>query len=207
MTKKKSWRVKRRHWRHSISLDSLFQKTSTYTRKNEPLSQEMHLKILHLRSGLKMSGVVEKLLFIYSWNRYHQQIPGINLIHIGATSILLCQHQPWFHCWKDIWCWKLPCLVSTSENDRLHIYSLWLKLGFGTVTDSPTIDVKTVKSSWEVTIEASNFGPHGNFGPYLASSVASLDESRAKIEKNRVCKSKLFLQISLSSFFLKGAFL
>jgi hypothetical protein len=30
-----------------------------------------------------------------------------------------------FHCWKHIWCWKLPCLVATSENDSLHIYSLW----------------------------------------------------------------------------------
>jgi hypothetical protein len=34
-----------------------------------------------------------------------------------------------FHCWKDIWCWKLPCRVATSENDRLHIYSLWFARG------------------------------------------------------------------------------
>jgi hypothetical protein len=47
------------------------------------------------------------------------------LIQIGAISILLCQHKPLFHCWKDIWCWKLPCRLATSENDRLHIYSLW----------------------------------------------------------------------------------
>jgi hypothetical protein len=33
--------------------------------KNEPLSQEMPLKILRLSSGLKMSGAVEKLLFTY----------------------------------------------------------------------------------------------------------------------------------------------
>jgi hypothetical protein len=32
---------------------------------NEPLSQEIRLKILRLSSGLEMSGVVEKLLFTY----------------------------------------------------------------------------------------------------------------------------------------------
>ncbi len=58
-----------------------------FTPKNEPLSKEMHLKILHLSSGLKMSGAVE-------------------------------------NSWKDNWCWKLPCRVATSENDRLHIYRL-----------------------------------------------------------------------------------
>ncbi len=39
-----------------------------------------------------MSGAVEKLRFTYLWNRYHQQIPGIKLIQIGAISIILCQH-------------------------------------------------------------------------------------------------------------------
>jgi hypothetical protein len=34
-------------------------------RKKEPLSQEIHLKILHFSSGLKISGAVEKLLFTY----------------------------------------------------------------------------------------------------------------------------------------------
>jgi hypothetical protein len=92
--------------------------------KSEPLSQEMHLKILHFSSGLKTSGAVEKLLFTYLWNIYHQQIPGINLIQIGAISILLCQHLPLLRCWKDILCWQMPCRVATSENDRLHIYSL-----------------------------------------------------------------------------------
>ncbi len=94
--------------------------------KNKQLSQEMHLKILHVSTGLKISGAVEKLLFSYLWNRYHQQISGIKLIQIGAISVLLCQHEPLFHCWKDICCcWKLPCRVATSENDRLHMYSLW----------------------------------------------------------------------------------
>jgi hypothetical protein len=36
------------------------------------------------------------------------------------------------------------------------------------------------------TVKASNFGPHGNFGLLLASSVASVDESCTKNEKNRI---------------------
>jgi hypothetical protein len=32
-TKKKSWRVERRHWRHLIGLDSLFQETPMFTPK------------------------------------------------------------------------------------------------------------------------------------------------------------------------------
>jgi hypothetical protein len=47
---------------------------------------------LLLSRALKMSGAVEKLLCTYLLNRYHQQIPGIKLIQIGAISILLCQH-------------------------------------------------------------------------------------------------------------------
>jgi hypothetical protein len=70
---------------------------------------------------LKISMVVEKLIFTYLWNRYHQQIPGIKLIQIGAISIRLCQHEPMFHCWKDMRGLKLP------ENDGLHIYSLCCK--------------------------------------------------------------------------------
>ncbi len=95
----------------------LSENPDVHPQKNEPLNQEMHLKMLHFSSGLKMSGAEEKLLFTYLWNRYHQQIPRINLIQIGAITILLCRHSPLFHCWKDIWCWKLPCRVTTSEND------------------------------------------------------------------------------------------
>jgi hypothetical protein len=48
------------------------------------------MKILHFSSGLKMSeAAVEKLLFTFMRNRYHQQIPGIKLIQIGAISMAL----------------------------------------------------------------------------------------------------------------------
>jgi hypothetical protein len=33
---------------------------------------------------------------------------------------------------------------------------------------------------FESTVKASNFGPHGNFGRFLASSVASVDKSCTK---------------------------
>jgi hypothetical protein len=36
-----------------------------FTPKNEYLGQEMHLKMLHFNSGLKMSGAVEKLRFTF----------------------------------------------------------------------------------------------------------------------------------------------
>jgi hypothetical protein len=128
MCRQKSWRVKRRHWRNLIGLDSLFQKTPMFTpkKKNEPLSQEMHLKILHLCIGLKMSRVVKKLLFTYLWNRYHQQIHYIKLIQIGTIPAFLCKHyKPLFHCWIDNFGLKLPSRVAASDNDHLHMYSLW----------------------------------------------------------------------------------
>jgi hypothetical protein len=56
------------------------------------------------------------------------------------------------------------------------------------------------------TVEASNFGPHGNFGLLLARSVASLGESCTKNEQNRVWESYVFLQLSFSSFFWRMRF-
>ncbi len=56
------------------------------------------------------------------------------------------------------------------------------------------------------TVKASNFGPHGNFAIFLASSVTSVDESCAKNEQNWICRSKVFLQILFSSFFCRTFF-
>jgi hypothetical protein len=47
-------------------------------------------------------------------------------------------------------------------------------------------------TSDKYTVKASNFGPHRNFGLFLASSIASLDESCNKNEHNRICRSELF---------------
>jgi hypothetical protein len=44
------------------------------------------------------------------------------------------------------------------------------------------------------------FEPHGNFGPFLASSVASLDELCAKNEQSLILKSSVVPQVSFSSF-------
>ncbi len=56
------------------------------------------------------------------------------------------------------------------------------------------------------TVKASNFGPHGNFGPYLARSVAHLSEYCAKNEQNRLCKSNVCLQLLFHSFFSRTRF-
>jgi hypothetical protein len=44
-----------------------------------------------------------------------------------------------------------------------------------------------ITSPGDYTVNASNFGPHGNFEPFLARSVASLGEFCAKDEQNRLC--------------------
>jgi hypothetical protein len=54
-----------------------------------------------------------------------------------------------------------------------------------------------------MTLKAPNFGPHGNFGPFFASFVASLDESCTKHEHNQICGSKVFLQLVFTSFFCR----
>jgi hypothetical protein len=57
------------------------------------------------------------------------------------------------------------------------------------------------------TVKACNFGPHGNFGPLLARSVAVLGELRIKNEQNRVCKSKVFPQLHFLHFSVGGVFI
>jgi hypothetical protein len=52
--------------------------------------------------------------------------------------------------------------------------------------------------SYKYTVKTSNFGPHENFGPFCESIVASLDESCTKSEQNRICRSKVFLQLLFS---------
>jgi hypothetical protein len=57
------------------------------------------------------------------------------------------------------------------------------------------------------TLEASNFGPHRNFGLFLAfSAVLSLDESCTKKEQNRISRSRVFVKHLFSSFFCRTRF-
>jgi hypothetical protein len=56
------------------------------------------------------------------------------------------------------------------------------------------------------TVKASNFGPHGNFGLFSTSSVASVNESCTKNKQNQICRSKVFLQLLFSSFFCRTRF-
>jgi hypothetical protein len=55
-------------------------------------------------------------------------------------------------------------------------------------------------------VKASNFELCGNFGPFLASSVASLIKLCIKNEQNRICRSKFFLQLSFCSFVCRTRF-
>jgi hypothetical protein len=58
------------------------------------------------------------------------------------------------------------------------------------------------------TVKGSNFGPHGHLGPFLACTVASLDESSTKKKMNRTgfANLKFFLEVLFSSFFRGSRF-
>ncbi len=71
--------------------------------KNEPLSQEMHMKKQHFSSVLKMSRVVEKLLLfvkqIPPTDSWHQVDPdGCHFLHLMPTLTLvsLLERYLWF---------------------------------------------------------------------------------------------------------------
>ncbi len=124
----KTWRVKSRHWCHEKRLDSLFQKTPIITpKKNEPFSQEMHMKIPLLSRGLKLMSskagckvsalhfsvkLIPQMAF---WHRANSD---------GCFFIFLSQDEPVFHRWKANRGLKLSRILRTTENDHLHIYSL-----------------------------------------------------------------------------------
>jgi hypothetical protein len=52
-----------------------------------------------------------------------------------------------------------------------------------------------------ITVKASNFGHHGNFGPTFEISAASLDESCTRNEQNQIFRSEVFLELLTSSYF------
>jgi hypothetical protein len=52
------------------------------------------------------------------------------------------------------------------------------------------------------TVKASNLGPHGKFGHFLAGPVTSLDGLCANNDQNRILKSYVFLQILSTIFFV-----
>jgi hypothetical protein len=73
---------------------------------------------------------------------------------------------------------------------------------------APKKPQRNKRTRWKAlsTVKAPNFGPHGNVGLFLASSVASADESRTKNEQNRTCRPNVFLQLLFSSFFCRTRF-
>jgi hypothetical protein len=56
------------------------------------------------------------------------------------------------------------------------------------------------------SVKASNFRPHGHFGPFFCKFLVSLDESCTKNEQNRICGSKVFLRLLIFSFFCRTRF-
>ncbi len=71
----------------------------------------------------------------------------------------------------------------------------------------PRDEQQTSKQDEEdATVKASNFAPHGNFGPILARSVAAFDEFCTKHEQKKVHKSIVFLQLLFRSFSCKSRF-
>jgi hypothetical protein len=52
------------------------------------------------------------------------------------------------------------------------------------VSKSEDIEINPKADSHPGAVKASNFGPDGNFGLFLVSSVASVDEACTKNEQN-----------------------
>jgi hypothetical protein len=52
------------------------------------------------------------------------------------------------------------------------------------------------------TVKASNFGPHGNFGPLFQKGLLSLKRVLQNHEDNKSCRTTLDLQIRFCSFFV-----
>ncbi len=69
---------------------------------------------------------VEPRVFTFLWNRYHQWLADIELIHINTFFVFLFQDEPGFHCWKAKRGWDLTLNSRTPKIDHHRIYSLWL---------------------------------------------------------------------------------
>jgi hypothetical protein len=68
---------------------------------------------------------VELHLFTSLQVRYHKWLPDIELIQMSAFLSFIFQDWPRFHCCKANRGLKLSRNSQTTENDHLHIYSLW----------------------------------------------------------------------------------
>jgi hypothetical protein len=132
------------------------------------LSQEMHSRILRLSVGLKMSRVVEKLLFNYlpkippidSWHQVDSNRCNFHILMPTITLVSLL--EIWFGL-------KMPRRVATSENDRQHIDRLCRIRIWGDTYGG--VRVLTFKALWCPGGRA-NRGSLLNFGAaYLVANV------------------------------------
>ncbi len=109
-----------------------------------------------------------------------------------------CSTRIWFH-------------VVHYRRTRRNTKENWTKFALKISLNTPTSGTHTRKNIlWRrpsiYTVKVSNFGPHGNFGPFFASSVASFDESCTKYEQKQIRISYAFLQLLFSSFFSRMRF-
>ncbi len=62
-------------------------------------------------------------------------------------------------------------------------------------SESTKIIIKTMQHHTKRTVKASNFGPHGNFGPLFQNNFLSSKRFLQKNEENKSCRKTLDLQI------------
>ncbi len=126
---KKSWRVERRHWRHSIGLLPLPESPDDHPQKQtvKPRDALKNENTAFQQWFENVRGCREAALHLFvnqipptdSWHQvdsvrchFHAFMPALTLVSLLEKYLVL----------------KLPCRVATSENDRLHIYSLCWQL-------------------------------------------------------------------------------
>jgi hypothetical protein len=129
--RKKSWRVKKRHWCHWIGLDFLIQKTPMFTPKKTNRSVRTCIQSYPHKTGVGtwqfLKHDAEPRVFTFLWNRYHQWLADVELIQISTFCGFLFQDEPVFHCWKAKRGWDLTLNSLTRKIDYRRIYSLWLR--------------------------------------------------------------------------------
>ncbi len=105
-----------------------FRKPRSSPPKNEPFSQEMHLKIPLLSRGLKSSSSkpVCRISAIHFFVKGKTPMGFWHRVHSDKCFFsFLFQDQPLFHYWKAIRGLKLSRNLRTPKSDHIHIYSLW----------------------------------------------------------------------------------
>ncbi len=117
----------------------LLENCDHHPQKNEPFSQEMHLKIPPSSQGLKLSNSKPEYR-VSALHFFVKLLPPMASCHRAQWDecffSFLFLDQPLFHCWKANQGLNLLGNLRTLEYDRLHIYRLWYQ-------KVPTYDSRT----------------------------------------------------------------